>query len=482
MDMTDNTQKWFNLRTRSNFEWGDLEAGAYHEKVNHSMDFGPDKRYWYGAASNVPGGNGQPCTISYNMMTSCAGGMPMESEGKTTGASLKASIDLSARDILRIGSEYQRYHLNDYWPASGAGMGPDTFENIDDGERNRTALFTEWESRPTADWLTLVGVRYEAVHMDADDVNGYGAPSMGMMMGPDEAAQAAAFNASDRSQTDNNWDFTALAAYAVDANLDIEFGYARKVRSPNLYERYTWASGSMASIMNNFAGDGNGYVGDINLSPETANTFSTTLDWHSVDGRQQLEVTPFYTRVNDYIDAIAAPDTMWEEDQFNVLQYANQSARLYGVDVAGKLPLASNNLGNWGVNALVNYTNGKNRETDDELYNVMPLNGTFALTQDVAGWSNSFEVVAVAAKNQVSDVRNEVQTAGYTLYNLRASHQWDQLRVDFGVENLTDKFYYLPTGGTYTGQGTTMGINSIPWGIGVPGIGRSFYTGVNLSF
>ena len=482
MDMTDNTQKWVNLRTRSTFNWGDLEAGAYHEKVDHSMDFGPDKRYWYGAASNVPGGNGQPCTISYNMMTSCAGGMPMESEGKTTGASLKASIDLSARDILRIGSEYQRYHLNDYWPASGAGMGPDTFENIDDGERNRTALFTEWESRPTADWLTLVGVRYEAVHMDADDVNGYGAPSMGMMMGPDEAAQAAAFNASDRSQTDNNWDFTALAAYAVDANLDIEFGYARKVRSPNLYERYTWASGSMASIMNNFAGDGNGYVGDINLSPETANTFSTTLDWHSVDGRQQLEVTPFYTRVNDYIDAIAAPDTMWEEDQFNVLQYANQSARLYGVDVAGKLPLASNNLGNWGVNALVNYTNGKNRETDDELYNVMPLNGTFALTQDVAGWSNSFEVVAVAAKNQVSDVRNEVQTAGYTLYNLRASHQWDQLRVDFGVENLSDKFYYLPTGGAYTGQGITMGINSIPWGIGVPGIGRSFYTGVNLSF
>ena len=227
---------------------------------------------------------------------------------------------------------------------------------------------------------------------------------------------------------------------------------------------------------------GHGYVGDIDLSPETANTFSTTLDWHSDDGRQQLEVTPFYTRVNDYIDAVPAAGTTFVEDQFNVLQYTNQSARLYGVDVSGKLPLASNNLGNWGVNALVNYTNGKNRDSDDELYNVMPLNGTFALTQDVAGWSNSFEVVAVAAKNQVSDVRNEVQTAGYTLYNLRASHQWDQLRVDFGVENLTDKFYYLPTGGTYTGQGTTMGINSIPWGIGVPGIGRSFYTGVNLSF
>jgi iron complex outermembrane receptor protein len=56
------------------------------------------------------------------------------------------------------------------------------------------------------------------------------------------------------------------------------------------------------------------------------------------------------------------------------------------------------------------------------------------------------------------------------------------VRLDFGVENLTDKFYYLPTGGAYTGQGITMGINSIPWGVAVPGIGRSFYTGVNVSF
>ena len=482
MDLTDNTQNRYSLRYLSLFGWGDLETSVYHEKVDHSMDFGPDKRFWYGMASNVPGtSDGQPCTISYDMMNSCAGGMPMDSEGRTTGASLKASIDLSAQDILRIGSEYQRYHLDDYWSPSGRGMGPDTFQNINDGERNRAALFSELESKPASDWVTLLGVRYEAVHMDTGNVNGYGAGMM-MGMGPDEAAEAAAFNAADRRQTDNNWDVTGLAAYTVDSNLDVEFGYARKVRSPNLYERYTWTSGAMASIMNNFAGDGNGYVGDIDLNPETANTFSTTLDWHSLDQRSQLMVTPFYTRVNDYIDAVAAPGTTFVDDQFNVLQYRNQSARLYGMDISGTLPLASNALGNWGVDGLVNYTNGKNRDTDDELYNSMPLNGKLALTQHSGGWSNAFEVVAVTSKNQVSDVRNEVQTAGYTLYNLRASHGWGQVRLDFGVENLTDKFYYLPTGGTYTAQGTTMGINSIPWGIGVPGIGRSFYSGVNVSF
>lgn len=153
----------------------------------------------------------------------------MSSEGKTSGATLKASIDLSALDVLRIGSEYQHYRLDDYWkPSGGMMMWPDTFENINDGQRDRTALFSEWESQVTPDWLTLLGVRYEAVHMDAGDVQGYSSTGM---MNPTNA-QAAAFNASDRSQTDNNWDATALAAYSVDSNLDVEFGYARKVRSP----------------------------------------------------------------------------------------------------------------------------------------------------------------------------------------------------------------------------------------------------------
>ena len=238
----------------------------------------------------------------------------------------------------------------------------------------------------------------------------------------------------------------------------------------------------MAATMNNFAGDGNGYVGNVDLKPEAAHTVSTTLDWHSSDRSHELKVTPFYTRVNDYIDAVSLPGKTIVPDKFNVLQYTNQSARLYGMDVSGKMPLVSNDLGNWGLNGVINYTNGKNRDTGDELYNIMPLNGKLALTQDIGGWSNSLEMESVQAKNSGSDVRNEIQTAGYTLFNLRASHTWKQVRVDFGVENLADKFYYLPTGGAYTAQGRTMSMNGIEWGIGVPGMGRSFYTGVNVAF
>jgi iron complex outermembrane receptor protein len=55
MDMLDNTQRSVNLRYAGQFDWGTLEARAYQEKVDHFMDFGADKRYWYGMGSMVAG-------------------------------------------------------------------------------------------------------------------------------------------------------------------------------------------------------------------------------------------------------------------------------------------------------------------------------------------------------------------------------------------------------------------------------------------
>lgn len=480
MDMTDNSQTRVNLRYLGQFGWGSLEAQVYREMVDHEMDFGGDKRFWYGSGSSIAGTvNGQKCGA---MGATCAFGMPMNTESRTVGARVKAEIELNTRDTLRVGSEYQRYRLEDYWPASGSGMAPGTFENINDGKRDRMAAFAEWERQINAALLAQMGVRYEHVSSSAGQVRGYStAPDMGMMK-TNQAIDAAAFNAKDRTQTDNNWDFTALTRYNHSANLDVELGYSRKVRSPNLYERYTWSTWGMAAVMNNFVGDGNGYVGNLNLNPETAHTVSTTFDWHSADRRHQLTVTPFYTRVNDYIDAIALPGSTWTANKFNVLQYANQSARIYGVDISGRMPLAQNGLGQWGLEGVINYSNGKNRETGDELYNIMPLNTTVAVTQQLGGWRNSVEMVSVRAKNDGSDVRNEIQTDGYTLFNLRASHNWEQVRVDVGIENVADKFYVLPTGGAYTAQGRTMSINGIPYGVGVPGIGRTYYTGITVNF
>jgi len=100
----------------------------------------------------------------------------------------------------------------------------------------------------------------------------------------------------------------------------------------------------------------------------------------------------------------------------------------------------------------------------------------------VAGWDNSLEWVFAGDKDEVSSIRNEMTTKDYSLVNLRLSHSWEALRLDLGVENLLDEFYFLPAGGTYVAQGMTMSINGIPYGVGVPGMGRSLYAGASYSF
>ena len=97
---------------------------------------------------------------------------------------------------------------------------------------------------------------------------------------------------------------------------------------------------------------------------------------------------------------------------------------------------ANVSFGEFGLKGLLNYTNGKNRDTGDGLYNIMPLNAKVALTHQLGGWDNAIEWVGAMAKDDVSDVRNEIETPGYGIANLRASYSWKQARVDVGVENL----------------------------------------------
>jgi len=490
MDMLDNEQQRFNLSYTGQFAWGKLDARVYHETVDHYMNFGEDRRFWYGMASGGPMATyGIPCSP---ISPTCAAGMPMYSASKNTGATLKADVDLGDRDLLRIGGLYQHYTLDDWWPPSGGGMWPGTFYNINDGTRDRFALFGEWESRLNAQWTTLVGARYERIGTDTGDVQGYDPTTNGSMMMPNnQKNDAAAFNAKDHKRTDNNWNLTALARYTPTETADIEFGVARKVRSPNLYERYTWSTWSMAAVMNNTVGDGNGYFGNINLQPEVAHTVSATLDWHAADRAWEITATPYYSRVSDYIDAVRCTsgasctrNNATTTNQFVVLQYANTSAELYGIDISAQTALAKTDMGDFGLRGLLGYVHGENRDTGDSLYNIMPLNVRLALTHRLGGWDNAIEVIGVTAKDDVSQVRNELETPGYGVTNLRLSYSAKQVRIDFGVENLFDKLYFQPLGGAYLGQGTTMMLNPAnpAWGTALPGMGRTLYTGLTLKF
>ena len=72
----------------------------------------------------------------------------------------------------------------------------------------------------------------------------------------------------------------------------------------------------MAAGMINFVGDGNGYVGDPSLKAEKANTLSATYDWHDASGDRGFRATPFYTQVQDYVDAVPYNTGTFQPGQF----------------------------------------------------------------------------------------------------------------------------------------------------------------------
>ena len=525
MDMTDNKSINGIARYTGDFEWGVLKASVYDQYVRHEMNFGADKQYYYGGAMSDGGGmsgggmsgmaeggsgmsggdmsggdmsggdmSGGDMGDGSGMMSSeIAPGMPMNTRAKNLGASLGADFGLSSRDIMRVGAEYQNYRYNDWWPPSPVGgtgmMAPETFLEINDGRRDRADAYVEWDRAWTSAWTSQLGVRSDTVMMDTGKVHGYNA-----MYDAPPLFPATTFNDADRSRVDSNWDVTAQAVYTPDLTETYSFGYSRTTRSPNLYERYSWSPDTMAAEMIGWFGDGNYYIGNLDLDPEVAHTVSGTADFHDATRTMGIAVTPYYSYVSDYIDVRRCPtqvcgdtqaviDSLTARQGFVYLQFINQDAQLFGVDVAGRALLAENTrFGTFTARGLLSYVEGTNIVTDDHLYHMLPVNGKIALEQRIGRWTNVIETVLVGEKFLVSQVHNEVETGAYALLNLRSSYQWNNLRVDFGVENLFDTFYDLPLGGLYLGQGATMAGDGIPWGIALPGMGRSVYVATNLKF
>ena len=271
-----------------------------------------------------------------------------------------------------------------------------------------------------------------------------------------------------------------------------EGGYSRKTRSSSLYERYTWSTNGMAMTMNNWVNDGNGYVGNLDLKPEVAHTLSVSADWHDADkALWNVKITPYYSLVNNYIDAKCLAASC-PSNQYNYLTLVNQDAYLYGLDLSGFAELGSvRGVGSFTAKGIVAYVRGKNRDTGDNLYNIMPLNARLTLEHRLGNWTNTIEEQLVSAKDDVSRTRSEISTSGYSLLNLRSSYEWKNVRIDIGLDNALDKQYALPLGGAYIGQGLTMSIGASstwsgttrpPYGYAVPGMGRSLFAGVTIKF
>jgi len=266
-----------------------------------------------------------------------------------------------------------------------------------------------------------------------------------------------------------------------------------KNRSPTLQERYLWSNHPMAASMANWFGDGNGYVGDVNLDKETAHTFAYAAVFHDADKQLwSIHFKPYLTYIDDYIDAKEIIDEgtgidAGRTDGFRTLKLGNQTARLWGFDVKTSQYLGNiAKLGDFYFDSKLSHVKGVNTDANDDLYHVMPTNLKLIFSQKINHWNNGLHIQLVNSKKNVNDIRQEMETSGYALVDLKSTYQKENLQLNLGIYNLFDRDYDHPLGGVYMGQGKTMNTSGMGLtyanAVNVPGMGRSIFTSIEYSF
>jgi iron complex outermembrane receptor protein len=453
MDMVRNYAESLNLHYRRNFNRGALDMHVYWQGAWHSMNIGRDK-------STFP----------------MAMWMPMNTHGRDLGYLIKYAVPLSARHTLEAGNELHRFVLDDRWPAvagTAPMMGPNTFVNVNDGRRIRLGTFVEVASKWNPQWSTLFGLRNDVVWSNTGPVQGYSDMY---------ATDADGFNALNRAHADPDIDATALARYEPNASSTYEFGYARKSRAPNLYERYAWSTNWMASGMIGWFGDGNYYVGNVSLKPEIANTVSGTASWRGrADKDWEIKLTPYLTTIQDYVDVDTLATTTYGMSTFAQLRFANHNARVYGGDLSGNSSLwSSDRFGAGHINGVAGWLHGERLDSSTPLYQMMPVNVRLAFDEELKGWTAGIGVQAVDRKSNVDPHRFEQTTPGYALFNLHSGYRRGHLQLSAAADNLLNKDYELPLGGVnfddFMASGWMSQIKPLT------GRGRSFYASLTARF
>ena len=372
--------------------------------------------------------------------------------------------------------------------------------NFNNANTDTYGFFAEWSGRLGNAAVLELGVRYDRVETSAGRVDAQPAQladampamcAMGTMPIPPPCAVRVLrdrFNLADRTRTDDNLDWVAKLRYSISDAASVELGFARKSRSPGYAERYLW----IPLEVNSGLGDGNNYIGAVNLDPEVSHQAELGLDWRN----ERLYFAPwfYYRRVDDFIQGTAIPASPANGPIIGVsarangdptpLRFANVDAEFYGVDA----PFGSRIAGPVRLDGTFSYVRGKRRDIDDDLFRIAPPSLRLALSYERGPWFASLEGVLTARQGHLSQAltndplnpnNTNAETPGHAIFNLTAQYRLRGLdaRVIAGVENVVDKIYI----DHLSGFNRVIG-SDVPLGQRLAGLGRNGFVRIAWSW
>ena len=409
----------------------------------------------------------------------------VDAESEALGYRFTADLRLWGGD-LRLGAdgELAGHEATVRDPDAGAFF----VTNFNDAQTDTFGFFSQWRKVFSQNWELQLGVRYHRVEMNADRVDAYPAQLADQGLGgmPARMVQMLRdrFNGANRSQTNNNVDWTAELGYQMNPALRWTLAVARKVRSPYYIERYLW----IPLEVNAGLGDANNYVGNVDLDPEVSRQVEFGFDWQTEVGY----VSPglYYRSVNDYIQGTPVSDPVVAAVSANAagdptpLQFNNVDAEIYGFDVDFGYRL----LPHWRIDGVASFVRGKRRDINDNLFRMAPPTLRLTLTHERARWFATVESVLVYRQENISQTNtrdpqnpnnSNEEVPGYILANLYGQYRFPAQGASFtvGINNLFDTNYVNPLGGV------NRVLNSdVPQGQRLPGPGRNVFASLRYEF
>ena len=175
-------------------------------------------------------------------------------------------------------------------------------------------------------------------------------------------------------------------------------------------------------------------IGNLDLDTETA--------W-SIEGRARYEVDRLFVELDvfaaDYDGFIALFPTGMEEEGFDVFEYGQEDAQLYGFELYGESEIGSFAGFDFIAEAGVDYVRAETDESGN-LPRIPPLSANLALTAERGIWSARGEARLVAEQDETAAF--ERPTDGYALYNadvVVTPFEARDVSLILGVRNITDE-------------------------------------------
>jgi len=341
-------------------------------------------------------------------------------------------------------------------------------ENFNQVERDNQSVFIEGTRQLTSSQSITTGIRFKNTEQNAQDVS----HSMAMMS-PAISSVQIRFNQAGRNTDFSNIDFAL--DYQVKTSTDWRWhvGVGSKSRAPTYQELYLWiplqATGGL--------GDGNVYVGNLELDSEVVYQFEVGFDY----SQSALRFSPqiYVHKLHDYIQGRVTNDAALNmiAGMMNagpVYQFENVSGWIYGFDADLTWDLSER----WQMNTVLTMVRGERDDINEDLYRIVPDNIKWRWTYTDTHLTGDIELQYVADQSRVAASLSEQSSRGYSLVN--ASGEWrvsESSSLQFGVVNLFNKFYQDHTAGI----NRTM-MNSVQPGERLPGLGRSAYVAAVIEF